>query len=135
MCSHLGPLALFCTADTLLIASCLFWLENWLLAYFLPPPFPIVSFASESPDYTSARTFQDRVKAGPVKSFKSNRGANSMFDQTQKVVSRLYKNYLSTFHTSKQQFVYSQYFRVNKDTTKVVSKLSNSSFENKYNYY
>jgi len=36
-CSHLGPLALFCTADTLLIASCLFWSENWLLAYFLPP--------------------------------------------------------------------------------------------------
>jgi len=45
-CSHLGPLALFCTADTLLIASCLFWSENWLVAYFLPPPSPIVSFAS-----------------------------------------------------------------------------------------
>jgi len=47
-CSHLGPLALFCTADTLLIASCLFWSENsgWLLAYFLPPPSPIVSFAA-----------------------------------------------------------------------------------------
>jgi len=33
----LGPLALFCTADTLLIASCLFWSEILLLAYFLPP--------------------------------------------------------------------------------------------------
>jgi len=32
-CSHLGPFALFCTANTLLIASCLFWQENWLLAY------------------------------------------------------------------------------------------------------
>jgi len=32
--SDLGPLALFCTAETLLIASYLFWLENWLLAYF-----------------------------------------------------------------------------------------------------
>jgi len=31
----LEPLTLFCTADTLLIASCLFWSENWLLAYFL----------------------------------------------------------------------------------------------------
>jgi len=38
---------------------------------------------------------------GPVKSFKSNRGANSIFDQTQKVVSRLYKDNLSTLHTSK----------------------------------
>ena len=45
-CSHLGPLALFCTADTLLIASCLSWSENWLLVYILPPPSPIVSFAS-----------------------------------------------------------------------------------------
>ena len=43
-CSHLGPLALFCTADTLLIASCLFWSEIWLLAYFLPLPSPIVSY-------------------------------------------------------------------------------------------
>jgi len=44
--SHLGPLALFCTADTLLIASCLFWLvQNWLLAYFLPPSSPIDFFA------------------------------------------------------------------------------------------
>jgi len=25
-------LAVFCTANTLLIASCLFWFENWLLA-------------------------------------------------------------------------------------------------------
>jgi len=46
-CSHLGPLALFCTAYTLLIASCLFWSENWLLAYFLPPPSPIVSIAAK----------------------------------------------------------------------------------------
>ena len=47
-CSHLrlGPLALFCTANTLLIVSCLFWSENWLLAYFLPPPSPIVSFGA-----------------------------------------------------------------------------------------
>jgi len=45
-CSHLGPLALFCTADTLLIAPCLCWLENCLLAYFLPLPSSIVSFAS-----------------------------------------------------------------------------------------
>jgi len=28
---HLRPLVLFCTADTLLIASCLLWLANWLL--------------------------------------------------------------------------------------------------------
>jgi len=35
-----------CTADTLMIASCLFWSENWLLAYFLPPPSPIASFAT-----------------------------------------------------------------------------------------
>ena len=42
---NLGPLALFCTADTLLIASCLFCLENWLFTYFLLQPTPIVSFA------------------------------------------------------------------------------------------
>jgi len=45
-CSHLGPLTLFCKADTLLIASCLFWSENWLLVYFLPHPSPIVCFTS-----------------------------------------------------------------------------------------
>jgi len=45
-CSHLGPLALFCTAATLLTASCLFRSENWLLASFLLPPTTIVSFAS-----------------------------------------------------------------------------------------
>jgi len=32
-------------ADSL-VAYCLFWSENWLLAYFLPPPSPIVCFAS-----------------------------------------------------------------------------------------
>jgi len=37
----------------------------------------------------------------PVKSFENSRGANSMFGQTQKVVSRLWKNYLSTCYTSK----------------------------------
>ena len=47
-CSHLGPLALFGTADTLLIASCLLWSENWLLAYFLPLPSPIVLFSESS---------------------------------------------------------------------------------------
>ena len=39
-----GLSKLFCIADTLLIASCLLWLENWL--HFLPPPVPNVCFAS-----------------------------------------------------------------------------------------
>ena len=34
------------TADPLLIASCLSWSENWLLAYCLPLPSPIVSFTA-----------------------------------------------------------------------------------------
>jgi len=32
-CCHLWLLALYCTADNLLIASCLFWLADWPSAY------------------------------------------------------------------------------------------------------